>query len=86
MSEDRAAEGLEHLQKAGMELIAAARLFLDLAEEVVTDRDKVAEVVSFVGTMAGAATDAVAGAGRPAGGNASDPSTADGRVEHIDVS
>lgn len=86
MSEDRAAEGLEHLQKAGMELIAAARLFLDLAEEVVTDRDKVAEVVSFVSTVAGAATDAVATAGRASDRPSPDPSTASGRVEHIDVS
>lgn len=86
MSEDRAAEGLEHLQRAGMELIAAARLFLDLAEEVVADRDKVAEVVSFVSTVAEAATDAVAGAARPGGPSSDQPSTPGARVEHIDVS
>lgn len=83
MADDRAAEGLDHLQRAGMELIAAARAFLDVAEELVADRDRVAEVVSMVGSVAG---DAMAAASRatgrpgPTGGGGDEPS-----VEHIDV-
>jgi hypothetical protein len=34
-NEERAAEAVEHLQAAARELIAAARVVLDLAEEVV---------------------------------------------------
>lgn len=32
---DHAQEGLEHLQTAALELIAAARAFLDVAEDLV---------------------------------------------------
>ena len=32
---DHAVEGLEHLQAAAIELIAAARAFLDVAEDLV---------------------------------------------------
>lgn len=35
--ERRAKEGIEHLQAAAFELIAAARAFLDVAEEAVAD-------------------------------------------------
>lgn len=34
---DRAREGVEHLQAAAFEVIAALRSFLDLAEDVVRD-------------------------------------------------
>jgi hypothetical protein len=37
MTDDRAAEGLEHLQRAALEMIAAARAFLDVAEDLVRD-------------------------------------------------
>ncbi|HYF44717.1 MAG TPA: hypothetical protein VD926_00810 [Acidimicrobiales bacterium] len=36
-AEDRAGEAVAHLQTAGRELIAAARAFLDVVEEVVED-------------------------------------------------
>lgn len=49
MSPDRAAggaaDGVEHLQRAANELIAAARSFLDAAEELVEDRDLVADTI-----------------------------------------
>lgn len=79
MSDERATEGLGHLQRAAMEMIAAARAFLDVAEEVVADPDKVADVVSVVSTMATAA----AAKGRASTGHAPFPSPG---VEHIDVS
>ena len=35
--DDKVQEGVEHLQNAALELIAAARCFLDVAEEMVRD-------------------------------------------------
>jgi len=61
MNDDRAAEGLDHLQTAALEMIQAARAFLDVAEDLVADRDKVAEVVSAFGSVADAATRAARG-------------------------
>lgn len=57
---DRAGEGVDHLQAAALELIDAARAFLDVVEELVGDRDRLAEVAETVGTMAGLAARAVA--------------------------
>jgi hypothetical protein len=51
----RAREGIEHLQAATRELIAAARAGLDVAEEVVNDPEAAASVVrtlSSVGELA----------------------------------
>jgi hypothetical protein len=36
-SDDKLREGVEHLQNAALEFIAAARIFLDVAEEIVRD-------------------------------------------------
>lgn len=55
MTDDRAAEGIDHLQAAALEMVQAARAFLDVVEEFVSDRDKVADVVAVVGSMAEAA-------------------------------
>lgn len=78
MNEDRADEGLEHLQTAANEMIKAARAFLDVAEELVTDPKTSASLLGFFDTVAGAA-----GRSRPSGagdGEGDDP------VEHIPVS
>lgn len=37
MNDDRAREAIEHLQAAALQLIAAARAVLDVAEEAVQD-------------------------------------------------
>ena len=37
MNDERARQGVEHLQAAAIEVIAAVRAFLDVAEEVVRD-------------------------------------------------
>lgn len=37
MNEERARQGVEHLQAAAVEVIGALRAFLDVAEEVVRD-------------------------------------------------
>lgn len=56
MKDERAAEGVDHLQAAAMEMIEAARAFLDVAEELVSDRERVAEAVSVVSDLARSAT------------------------------
>ena len=89
MNDERAAEGLDHLQSAALELIQAARSFLDIAEDLVTDRDKVAEVVAAVSSVADVAARAARGAAPRAAGDG--PSAApsappDDRVQHIRVS
>ena len=56
MSDDRARQGVEHLQAAAIEMIAAFRAFLDLAEEVVRDPSAVtAFAASLVETARAAA-------------------------------
>jgi len=80
-TEDRAAEGLEHLQSAALELIAAARAFLDVAEDVVREPGVAATIVH---AAAGLGRVVLGGTDRPA----PEPETpADqGRVRHIHVS
>ena len=46
--EEHAVEGLEHLQAAALELIAAARAFLDVAEDVVREPGVAATIVRNV--------------------------------------
>jgi hypothetical protein len=89
VGDDRAGEALDHLQTAALELIHAARAFLDVAEDVVTDRDKVADVVEVLGSVADAAARAARGeplrGGRERARDADGGDDGDGRVEHITV-
>ena len=89
-ADHRAAEGVDHLQAAASELIAAARSFLDVVEEVVRDKDAVASVVDTLGSVAHAAGQAaskVAAARDRGPGPAPDGDVADSpRVQHIRVS
>jgi hypothetical protein len=55
MNDEKAAEGIDHLQAAALEMIEAARAFLDVVEEVVSDREKVAGVASTISSVATAA-------------------------------
>ena len=48
MEDNRSAEGVEHLQAAARELLLAARSFLNVVEEVVEDRDRLAGAASGV--------------------------------------
>jgi hypothetical protein len=89
MNDDRAAEGLDHLQSAALEMIQAARAFLDVAEDLVADRDKVAEVVSAFGSVADAATRAARGHAPRSDQQAEpghDPAAGNDGVQHIKVS
>jgi hypothetical protein len=78
----RAREGVEHLQAAARELIAAARAALDVAEEVVGDPDAAAALVGLLGGLGDIARRA-----RPAPSADREEETAgsDGRVERIRV-
>jgi ParB-like chromosome segregation protein Spo0J len=60
VNDERAAAGFDHLQRAALEMIAAARAFLDVAEELVVDREAVSEVVHLVGSAAQGAMRAAA--------------------------
>lgn len=51
MTDDRAAEGLEHLQQAAIEMIAAARAFLDVAEDLVREPAAASTVVQTAAAM-----------------------------------
>ena len=53
MSEQRAHEVVEHLQAAALELIAAARAVLDLAEEQVKDPGEAAAMASALANLSG---------------------------------
>ncbi len=67
--EDRAQEGLEHLQGAAIELIGALRAFLDVAEELVREPAAVAALVR----LAGSAVRPPGAAGTPPGGPGDGP-------------
>ena len=86
INDERAAEGVDHLQSAALELIQAARAFLDVAEDLVHDRERVADVVATAASLADVvapewATARTSGRRRPARAT----ETTD-RVQHIDVS
>lgn len=99
MNDERANQGLDHLQAAALEMIHAARAFLDVAEDVVSDQHKVAEIVEVLGSVADAATRAARGEplrGRRSPGDDATGTTdvddgddgdgAAGGVQHIPVS
>ena len=48
MDDPRTADGVEHLQRPARELLAAARSFLDVAEEMVEDPDRFTGAASQV--------------------------------------
>lgn len=71
MTEERARQGVEHLQAAAIEMIAAFRAFLDVAEDVVRDPSAVAAfAASFVETARAAAPTPTS---EPAGAPAAEP-------------
>lgn len=61
-----AADGVEHLQRAAREMIAAARSFLDAAERVVEDNEALRDLSDTFGEVAMTVVESVRGAARPA--------------------
>ncbi len=45
--------GLDHLQRAAREMIAASRALLDVAEELIEDPKAAAGVIDLLGSVAG---------------------------------
>ena len=86
MTDDATKSGIDHLQSAALELIAAARSFLDVAEELVKEPEASAAVVRAAAGVAAA----VLGGGQPPSDPRADrgePEHAtDSPVEHIEVS
>lgn len=88
---DDLGRGVEHLQSAAHEMLAAARSFLDVVEDVVSDRDKLSGVAATFTDLLGAAggslarvADRVAGTGHSEADEAPDPATRP-RVRRIQV-
>jgi hypothetical protein len=79
-------DGVAHLQAAALEMIAAARAFLEVAERVVQNPEAVRTAVVTVGAMAKAVMQTVDPTGTKANGDrdAEDPS--DPTIEHITLS
>jgi hypothetical protein len=91
MDEARTADAVEHLQAAARELIAAARVFLEAAEEVVEDPSRFRDAADAAGGLLG---DVVADLRRAAPGGRVDGAGESGgtaergdarRVRRIDV-
>ena len=79
---DRMREGVAHLQVAAQEVIAAMRVMLDAAEEVVSDP---ATVTSLFTTLADVARSARVADARSAAGDDDDHDGDDGGVQRIPV-
>ena len=82
MTEDRARQGVEHLQAAAIEMIAAFRAFLDVAEEVVRDPSGVTAFATSLVETAKAAAPSPSGADTADGAPSAEPP----RVSRIRVS
>jgi F420-dependent methylenetetrahydromethanopterin dehydrogenase len=82
---DPAREGIEHLQLAAHEMIAAARSMLDAVEEILEDPGAASSMASAFGTMSRLIQGAVATVSEMVTGGASEPD-AEPRVQRIKVS
>lgn len=82
---DPAREGLEHLQAAAHEMIAAARSMLDAVEEVLADPRAAASVATAMGVMSRLVEGAVASVGGMVTGNTPEHDD-EPRVQRIKVS
>jgi hypothetical protein len=82
-ADQRAVDALEHLQAAAVEMIQAARAFLDVAEELVTDPEQAASALASLTPLVdvAAALRRRAADGPEGGAHRAGPA----HVEHIDV-
>jgi hypothetical protein len=79
-------DGVAHLQAAALEMIAAARAFLEVAERVVQNPDAVRTAVGTVGAVAKAMMQSVDLAGAKPNGDAGTDDQPDPPIEHITLS
>jgi coenzyme F420-reducing hydrogenase alpha subunit len=82
---DPAREGLEHLQAAAREMIAAARSMLDAVEELMEDPQAASSITSAFGTVGRLIEGAVSQVSGIVGGSASSDDD-EPRVQRIKVS
>jgi hypothetical protein len=75
VNEARATEAVDHLQAAALELIEAARAFLDVLEELVGDRERFGDATDVMGAAAGAAARIAALVTPPTTAPPSDPTS-----------
>lgn len=79
-------EAVGHMQSAANELIAAARAFLDLLEDVVNDDDTVSSATEAIGSVARAMMKATRSATEYGSADAGMPPEGPGEgVEHIRI-
>ena len=76
----RLQSGLDHLQRAAREMIAASRALLDVAEELVDDPKAASGIIDLLGSVAGRAER------RPPRGSAEGEDDDDPPVQRIPVS
>ena len=81
--DERLTAGLDHLQRAAREMIAASRALLDVAEELVEDPQAAAGMVDLLGSLAERGMSAVPGRGSA---DADDPDDDEPPVQRIPVS
>ena len=81
---DAAREGLEHLQAAAHEMVAAARSMLDAVEELIDDPRAAAAMATAFGTMSRFVEGAIASISDVVAPNAGDDDAP--RVQRIRVS
>ncbi len=86
-TDERASEGMDHLQAAAREMIDAARAFLDVAEEYIEDRERLGRAAGLVSRVAEAAGKTAQGAAGLVGDATSVDHDTDAsrRVQHIPV-
>ena len=86
MTDDAAKSGIDHLQSAALELIAAARSFLDVAEELVKEPEASAAVWRAAAGVAAAVLGGAQPPSDPRAGHGEPDQANDSPVEHIEVS
>ena len=85
-SDPRVQEGIDHLQRAAREVIAASRALLDVAEELVEDPHAAGDVGRFVASLTGQAQRWAGSLTRSAPAGHRDPDDDDPPVQRIPVS
>ena len=83
---EKARIALEHMQQAALQMIAAARAVLDIAEEMVKDPAPLIAAAAATAEAATAAGARLADPGRHANGSADHGPPSEPRVQHIRVS
>lgn len=85
-ADPRVQAGLEHLQRAAREVIAASRALLDVAEELVEDPKGAAGLAEVLGTFASRLPRPGPGASSPSWDDADDEDDDEPPVQRIPVS